>query len=156
MDESAAPETFAGTRPTKKAIGKRLRQLRVAAGLNQTELGLGLGENGEDIPKASISGWEIGRNLPSIVQFTLLCQRLGTTPDQVLGLTDRDQVEAQAAQPSVVTIAQLARLLSRLPRAQRSDASELLQGLALAPDSKMVAQELGALLARGRGPDAGE
>lgn len=76
-------------------FGGRLREARHAAGLTQSQLGTGLGNGGYDLLKASISSWEANRNQPNVTQLRLLCQRLGVSADQLLGLALRaSQVEA--------------------------------------------------------------
>jgi transcriptional regulator with XRE-family HTH domain len=66
------------------SFGDRLLQLRKAKGLTQTDLGRGLGLNGEDIGKQVVWGWEKNAHYPRLDQFSKLCERLGCTADFLL------------------------------------------------------------------------
>lgn len=65
-------------RPLANAIGQRLRQARLAAGLTQQQLA------GERYTKAYISALEHGIAKPSMAALNYLAPRLGTTASQVL------------------------------------------------------------------------
>lgn len=61
-------------------IGKRIKDLRLAKGLNQQQLGDLLG-----VTKVSICGYETGSRTPSIEIFCLLADIFGTSTDYLLG-----------------------------------------------------------------------
>ena len=61
-------------------IGKRIKDLRLAKGLNQQQLGDLLG-----VTKVSICGYETGSRIPSIEIFCLLADIFGTITDYLLG-----------------------------------------------------------------------
>lgn len=67
-----------------EGFGPNLREQRLALGLTQTELGRGL-DNGQDVPKATISRWESGTHEPSLSLLRALCQRMGCSADLLLG-----------------------------------------------------------------------
>src|SRR5688572_17077321 len=65
-------------RPLANAIGQRLRQARLAAGLTQQQLA------GERYTKAYISALETGIARPSMVALNYLSERLGLAPSHFL------------------------------------------------------------------------
>jgi DNA-binding XRE family transcriptional regulator len=71
----AAPDTF----------GKRLAAAREARKLTQTALG----ELLKGIPKASVSHWECGRYEPKLSHLRAICEILGVSADDLLGLSQQ-------------------------------------------------------------------
>src|SRR5829696_3779334 len=65
-------------RPLANAIGSRLRQARLAAGLTQSQLA------GDRYTKAYISALESGISKPSMAALDYLAPRLGTTAAEIL------------------------------------------------------------------------
>src|SRR5918999_2957243 len=65
-------------RPLAQAIGQRLRQARLAAGLTQQQLA------GERYTKAYISALENGIAKPSMAALNYLAPRLGKTASEIL------------------------------------------------------------------------
>ena len=70
-------------------FSKRLRERREAKNLTQQELGEKVG-----VKKATISGWEAGRSIPSLNMVNMLANALGTTGQYLVGYSD----EAEASQ----------------------------------------------------------
>lgn len=70
-------------------FSKRLRERREAKNLTQQELGEKVG-----VKKATISGWEAGRSIPSLNVVNELANALGTTGQYLVGYSD----EAEASQ----------------------------------------------------------
>jgi transcriptional regulator with XRE-family HTH domain len=69
-------------RPVERAaFAQRLRRASKLKGISQNEIGRRLG-NG----KATVSNWFTGRTQPDFETFALLCQLLGVSSDQILGL----------------------------------------------------------------------
>jgi transcriptional regulator with XRE-family HTH domain len=62
-------------------FGFRLRCARLAAGLSQAQLGVGLAPDGGDLQKATISAWEVGRNSPTVHDLRRICKRLLVSAD---------------------------------------------------------------------------
>lgn len=77
-DLNAAEDTF----------GARLALARKRAGLTQAQLGVGLGPDGRDLQRASVSAWEVGASTPSASQLVVLCQRLSISADYLLGTSE--------------------------------------------------------------------
>lgn len=81
----------------RKAIGARLRQARIEAGVTAKSVYEQCG-----ITRAGFYHWETGASAPSIDQFLLLCRLYGTPPNLVLTgqddwpflLVDRRRYEA--------------------------------------------------------------
>ena len=67
-------------------FGSRLAAARRKACLTQEQLGEGLGQDGADLGKGAISSWEVNRTEPSATQLRLLCQRLGISANDLLGV----------------------------------------------------------------------
>lgn len=65
-------------------FGSRLKALRQARGLTQTELGKGLVASGGDVSKQSIHDWEKSDHSPKVDQIIALCQRLQCSADYLL------------------------------------------------------------------------
>lgn len=84
--EQSARTMFDPTTLDPNGFGRRLRAARAAAGLTQTQVGQGMGIDGEDLNKAAISNWETERNGPSVKQLRLLCERLNVSADHLLGI----------------------------------------------------------------------
>ena len=72
--------------PRQTSFGARITAARKAAGLTQAQLGEGLGIDGADMTKATVSGYEVGRNLPNVEQLRLICLRLNVSADSLLGI----------------------------------------------------------------------
>ena len=62
---------------TRPAIGDRLRQARVAAGMSQTEVVDSLAEHGVSLTKAGLSKYERGGSVPKPRTLRTLAQVLG-------------------------------------------------------------------------------
>ena len=79
------------------SFGYRLRRAREDANLTQTDLGKGLGTNGEDVSKSVVLGWEKDRHFPRADQVVLICERLKCTADYLLlGAKDEDELSSDA------------------------------------------------------------
>ena len=61
----------------------RLKELRLNAGLSQTELGKIIGSS-----YSAISYWELGINEPKASFIIALCKYFGCSADYLLGLSD--------------------------------------------------------------------
>lgn len=72
----------------------RIRELRLALGYSQKELG-----NKVDKSLYTVSKWELGERQPSNEDLVKLCDALGTTADYLLGRTDANarRVELEGA-----------------------------------------------------------
>jgi transcriptional regulator with XRE-family HTH domain len=72
----------------------RIRELRLALGYSQKELG-----NMVDKSLYAVSKWELGEREPSNEDLIKLCDALGTTADYLLGRTDANtrRVELEGA-----------------------------------------------------------
>lgn len=68
------------------SFGSRLADRRKAAGLTQEQLGEGLAADGGNVGKGAISSWEVGRTAPSAAQIPKICERLGCSADDLLGM----------------------------------------------------------------------
>lgn len=83
----------------KRRFGRRLRELRKAAGLEQGELAGRLQAEGHDVKPSTLSGWERGtaipRNRRSIVALELLLGDADSTLSKALGLPIRPEVVAR-------------------------------------------------------------
>lgn len=75
-------------------FAERLRQLRLAAGLTQEQLGFAV-----EVTKSSVSAWENGRETPSFRSLPLLKEALGCSLD-VLLLGDPADDEAIYKKPA--------------------------------------------------------
>lgn len=98
-------------------FGQRLKELREARGLTQTDLGRGLGKDGADASKQSIRDWEKGDHYPKVDQLALLCQKLGCSADFLVFGAER------AASPQA---AELAAEFDKIPSQQDRDRAFLL------------------------------
>lgn len=65
-------------------FGSRLKQLRQAKGLTQTQLGLKLGAHNQDAGKQVVMGWEKDQHFPKVDQLVLICNRLDCSADFLL------------------------------------------------------------------------
>jgi transcriptional regulator with XRE-family HTH domain len=72
----AATERMALTRE----FGKRLRELRVAAGLSRAQLAERC-----RVSQSTISKSELGRGEPRLLLILILCEGLRVTPDELIG-----------------------------------------------------------------------
>jgi transcriptional regulator with XRE-family HTH domain len=94
------------------SFGARLTQARKDKGLTQTDLGRGLGTDGDDASKAVVYGWEKDQHFPRVDQLKLICERLGISADLLLfGRTTELGLLPE--------VASLAREITELPTAQR-------------------------------------
>jgi transcriptional regulator with XRE-family HTH domain len=66
----------------KKKLGANMRMARLRRGLTQEQVA-----NSSDIPVEVYGRMERGAVLPRLDLFVTLCDRLGATPDQLLGLS---------------------------------------------------------------------
>jgi transcriptional regulator with XRE-family HTH domain len=79
-------------------IGRRLKEARLRAGASQADAGEATGVN-----RATVSNWEAGRNLPSLLQFrVLLTLYLAPSHEILFGhayftLTRKDSAELSRA-----------------------------------------------------------
>ena len=79
--------------PAGMSIGKRLRELREVAGLNQDAIGelFRSEEKPDGLGKQAVSAWENDRNQLTADQIILLCQFFKVSPDYLLlGKTDEE------------------------------------------------------------------
>lgn len=88
--------TRMATTAKQTTFGARLAEARRAAGLTQAQLGEGLGGDGRDLQKATVSSWEVGASQPSAEQLRKLCERLGISADYLLGIAANDSERASA------------------------------------------------------------
>lgn len=65
-------------------FGARLAKQRERLGLSQTDLGKGLGTDGEDASKSVVLGWEKDRHSPRADQLKMICERLQCSADFLL------------------------------------------------------------------------
>ena len=65
----------------------RLKEIRKEKGITQEELAKVLGVN-----KATVSGWECGRNYPSVEKLIELCKYLDVSSDCLFGLEQRKYI----------------------------------------------------------------
>jgi transcriptional regulator with XRE-family HTH domain len=105
--------------PVDEAIGRRLRQVRKAAGLSMAELGKRLSPA---VAQQQISKFETGVNRLSALQIIQLCQSLDVRPGQLLG------VEAPA-DPREEEARQIGRLVVDLPPEARSAVMTLVRAV---------------------------
>lgn len=121
----AYPPAMPAGRPPKKEqspIGKRISQAREAAGLSQAELGARLG-----VSQQVVAAWE--RKLTGVHSTNLarLCEELGVSSDQLLGLE-------RAPRPTGHTTEQRLRKafarLEGLPPKDRKQVVDLIHSLA--------------------------
>ena len=89
-----------------RSVGTRLRAARDAKGLSQPQLGEIIGTE-----KATISLYELGRSMPSLAAFRLICEALGQSADFILFGVDQSRYDAD--------VKTLADKLQRLPEADR-------------------------------------
>lgn len=66
----------------KHAIGQRIKARQEKLGLSQSQLGVKIGTNGNNI-----SNYEIGCSCPNLERFTRLCVVLNVSADEILGLS---------------------------------------------------------------------
>ncbi len=69
-------------------LNMRIRELRLARGMNQVELAKKLG-----VTKQSVSNWENDNIQPSIEMLVKLAKCLSVTTDSLLGLESRSYLE---------------------------------------------------------------
>ncbi|MBE6708686.1 MAG: helix-turn-helix transcriptional regulator [Ruminococcaceae bacterium] len=65
-------------------FGKRIKELRIARGVNQVEFGKAL-----SVTKQSVSNWENGNILPSIDMLIKIAESFSVSTDYLLGLSDK-------------------------------------------------------------------
>ena len=68
----------------KAQYGNKIKERRIACGINQPQLATKLG-----VAKNTISNWEAGRSRPDLNQLLLLCETLQTTVAWFLGAPDQ-------------------------------------------------------------------
>ena len=103
------------------AVGRRLRDARLAAGLNQRELAAGACSAGY------ISRVELGDRIPSLQLLRVLGKRLGVSADYLA--TGQDGAESGDVVESVLVDAQIALRLDDGETAQRLFEEALLEGV---------------------------
>lgn len=93
------PHTGEMTESTKSfGFGERLRAARLARDITGEELGRGVGPDGKDASKASVSDWERERHYPKADQLRIICMKLGISSDELLfGQVVADKQVMQAA-----------------------------------------------------------
>src|SRR5689334_500137 len=99
--ENAATRTRSAAQ-TGLRLGERLRQLRVAAGLTQSELA------GQRFSKEYVSQIERGKTRPTSETIEWLAARLGTDPGYLasgVSSDERGRVEAALARADALTLA---------------------------------------------------
>src|SRR5262245_20735494 len=69
-------ETLVGM--DRVALGRRIRELRVAAGLSQKALAEAAG-----VPQSQVSQWESGNSSPLATTVPAICDALGCSPDEI-------------------------------------------------------------------------
>ncbi len=95
------PRSGEGPRPANR-VGERLRQLRIAAGLTQSELA------GQRFSKEYVSQIERGKTRPTQDTIDWLAARLGTDPGYLasgVSSDERGRVEAALARADALTLA---------------------------------------------------
>jgi transcriptional regulator with XRE-family HTH domain len=92
-------------------FANRLRERRLAAGYTQQSFAsvLGIGER-------RYAHWETGRFRPPIDMLPVMCARLGTTPDYLLGVSD----ESRSSQAQTARIAQIEQQINILHQELRN------------------------------------
>lgn len=77
------------------SIGKRLKELRIGAGLTQEGLGelFGTPEKPEGLSKQAVAAWESDRNQLTSDQIILLCEEFRVSPDYLLLGKTSDEIE---------------------------------------------------------------
>lgn len=70
-------------------FGKRIKELRIALGLNQVEFG-----NKINVTKQSVSNWENGNIQPSIDMLIKIATTYSVSSDYLLGLDDNRTLQA--------------------------------------------------------------
>lgn len=70
-----------------EGIGERIRFIRRASGLTQTQLAEALG-----VVQQSVSAWERGWTLPGVETLWAFCKETGVSADLVLGLTTDERM----------------------------------------------------------------
>ena len=66
-------------------FGWRLQTKRLAMNnMSGEKLGKGMGADGRDLERSTVSSWEHNRTSPSCRQLLLICERLGVTPQYML------------------------------------------------------------------------
>src|SRR6266571_8654990 len=124
------PATRPQTRPVS-TLGARLRQLRVSAGLTQSELA------GDRCSKEYLSQIERGKTRPTADMLAWLAERLNVdAPFLESGQSSAEQAELETA---------VARAEAAVEGQQFEDAREALEGLRFSPDTPEL--ELRGLLA---------
>lgn len=82
-------------------IGRRIRELRTAAGISQEKLGEAL-----DVTFQQVQKQEKGTNRVSASALVLICKRLGITPMDILGPYFDQPSEASALAAQVASLKQ--------------------------------------------------
>jgi transcriptional regulator with XRE-family HTH domain len=72
-----------------ETMGERLKRLRHAAGLSQSQLARAAG-----VPASTLRQWEQGRRLPSLEGFFAVADGLGVTLDELAGRTPKPRKAA--------------------------------------------------------------
>lgn len=104
---------------------ENLLKLRGEKGMNQLKLGMEIG-----VDQATISGYELGRNFPSVENLLKLCELFNVSTDFLL---DRTNIKTPVNQLVVENFGadelELLALYRRLPPAKRERAIGILTGL---------------------------
>ena len=74
-----------------KAVGMRIKDLRISKSMTMRELGKAIG-----VSNATISDWENGKVMPSGENLLNLADLLNVSADYLLGRTDRAALESQS------------------------------------------------------------
>lgn len=91
----------------KKMIYKRIKLLREAAGMTQTELAKKLG-----ITRSSINAWEMGISVPSTQYIVELSRLFKVSSDYILGIDNTVSIDASGlSDEAVSTINSLVNIL---------------------------------------------
>ena len=117
----------------------RLRQLRLAAGLTQEQLGFAV-----EVTKSSVSAWENGRETPSFRSLALLKEALGCSLDTLIIGECEDESAAEGDVTSLQRLRakdfneqNLLLIYRQMGHRQRRALLELLKPLTATPDGKV-------------------
>ena len=112
--------------PFDIALGNRLRQLRLAAGMSQTKLGNALGVSFQQVQK-----YENGTNAIASSHIAKLCKALCITPDQLFAVNNAES--RQIAELSNYAI-RMSQRLDRLSTEQKRAITALLTSFGVDDD----------------------
>ena len=119
----------------------RLRQLRLAAGLTQEQLGFAV-----EVTKSSVSAWENGREAPSFRSLGLLKEALGCSLDTLIigeheEAAEDDMGSQQRLRAKDFNEQHLLAIYRQMSHRQRRALLELLKPLIETPESNAEANQ---------------